>query len=682
MNEMFQELIQAILSIQEKQHRNKFNSAGSILKRNNNITGNRLNDAFLVCLCGKTHPCYMDALGFLNKMREDKTWKDYAKFYSDAIKRITDEIKSVLENSPVSRKNLRIAHDHFKGPSNTAWNKISQAHLWSFFFPEGAKKASADEYIKVVRKKRAIKIIKPNPEPILSPALEILFTSNILITLPSGGKGIRLPSDLKKKVDKISRRPQDYYYDHPVPIDTDFIEHEAIHGLKELDNSIEFEKRSGGIPENQRITVVLSLSATHKGLDIASASYIRMLLSQNLKLANINLYLFTEQDTERLIKKVLFPASGMMVNPDQIKSISDVFGVSGEYGRHYSFLKAIAAFWQVVADHKIKAVFKIDLDQVFPQDKLIKITHKSAFEHLMNPLWGGFAIDNLGHRIDLGMMAGSLVDKKDIDKSPFTPDAEIPLKIPSGPAMVFFSQYLRAISTHAEMHGNNRRTTQRFHILGGMNGIMVKSLFKYRPFTPTFINRAEDQAYLMSVLYKGRGAWLRCVNIDGFIMRHDKDVIAGKASNDSEAGREVSDLLRIIQFTQYAKALPFNVKSIKELLDPFTGCFITPIPWTLMLLKFSLQISESFGSGNKKGFEKALLYQSIGVKRLSAVMHDSRFKEGRIRSTYLLEKKAWDRYYDMLGQIEKRISSGDRLSMTLKEKAVKIISHCRVNNDA
>ncbi len=66
-----------------------------------------------------------------------------------------------------------------------------------------------------------------------------------------------------------------------------------------------------------------------------------------------------------------------------------MFGVDGEYGRHYSFLKAIAAFWQVLIDPSKRGTFKIDLDQVFPEEELKKETGKCAFEHFRNPLWGG-----------------------------------------------------------------------------------------------------------------------------------------------------------------------------------------------------------------------------------------------------------------------------------------------------
>lgn len=51
-------------------------------------------------------------------------------------------------------------------------------------------------------------------------------------------------------------------------------------------------------------------------------------------------------------------------------SLKEVFGVDGEYGRHYSFLKAIAPLWQIIADRRKIGTFKIDLDQVFPENEL------------------------------------------------------------------------------------------------------------------------------------------------------------------------------------------------------------------------------------------------------------------------------------------------------------------------
>ena len=73
----------------------------------------------------------------------------------------------------------------------------------------------------------------------------------------------------------------------------------------------------------------------------------------------------------------------------------EVFGVDGAYGRHYTFLKAIAALWQVLIDPGVRGTFKIDLDQVFPQDgprgRDRPLPHSSISRR---PLWGGRGVDS------------------------------------------------------------------------------------------------------------------------------------------------------------------------------------------------------------------------------------------------------------------------------------------------
>ena len=111
---------------------------------------------------------------------------------------------------------------------------------------------------------------------------------------------------------------------------------------------------------------------------------------------------------------------------DDAADLISVLGVDGCYGRHYSFLKAIAALWNVLIDPEIKATFKIDLDQVFPQTELIEQTGASAFEHFQTPLWGATGRDAEGQPIELGMIAGALVNQQDIQRGVFTPDVTFP----------------------------------------------------------------------------------------------------------------------------------------------------------------------------------------------------------------------------------------------------------------
>ena len=58
---------------------------------------------------------------------------------------------------------------------------------------------------------------------------------------------------------------------------------------------------------------------------------------------HLDVYVFSEAATDRLIDEVLAPAVAQYLPGHDIEPLRRVFGVDGEYGRHYSFLKAIAA---------------------------------------------------------------------------------------------------------------------------------------------------------------------------------------------------------------------------------------------------------------------------------------------------------------------------------------------------
>ncbi|MFH1082877.1 MAG: hypothetical protein V1751_05755, partial [Pseudomonadota bacterium] len=246
---------------------------------------------------------------------------------------------------------------------------------------------------------------------------------------------------------------------------------------------------------------------------------------------------------------------------------------------------------------RIQGTFKIDLDQVFPQDKLLRETGSSALEHLKTPLWGAEGIGRDGTMVELGMIAGALVNEKDIESSLFTPDVSFPVEEIQGDEWIFFSPLPQSISTEAEMMTRYPHESlygwgnciHRIHVTGGTCGILVDSLKRHRPFTPSFIGRAEDQAYLLSVLFNESGGSLRYVHKEGLIMRHDKEAFAGEAIESAHIGKLIGDYARILLFSQYAGVLSWPVKRIKELLDPFTGCFISHIPITVVYLRLALR---------------------------------------------------------------------------------------------
>jgi hypothetical protein len=531
--------------------------------------------------------------------------------------------------------------------------------LWRVFFPEAlVSDGDHEAAIEALRSRRVVRLEKLNADPLASVPDELLFTSNVMLTLPAAGTdpaSLDLPDGMAERLDTVAREEQRYFYDHPIPIGTAPDANELLYGLTGLAQALEWEKKHGHIAGNARLTVVLSVSVTHAGLKELALDYMRHELGKTSALGDLDVYAFTEDDTDD-IARLLGPAS----------RIRTVFGVDGPYGRHYSFLKAIAALWHVAVDGAIRATFKIDLDQVFPQPELRKESGRSAFEHFTTPLWGAAGRDTEGRQVELGMIAGALVNEADIANSLFTPDIPWPRENPSGEDLLFFKQLPMAISTRAEMmtryngaivHGGpsdgalldgHDACLTRVHVTGGTNGILVDHLRRYRPFTPGFIGRAEDQAYLVSVLFRDREPLLRYLHADGLIMRHDKHAFAGQAIAAAKDGTYVGDLVRTLYFSWYAQAALGSIDRVKRVLDPFTGCFITRTPHTNVTLRLLLHLL-GIVAGGESARAGALL-------RLAAEQLSSRggnlLGRDEVGSRYREERECWHEYYDAVDRVE------------------------------
>ncbi|MBW1739270.1 MAG: hypothetical protein JRJ69_17520, partial [Deltaproteobacteria bacterium] len=427
---------------------------------------------------------------------------------------------------------------------------------------------------------------------------------------------------------------------------------------------------------------VLSVSVTHRGIRNLAKSYLEELFFHSESLKNIDVYVFTEIDTQQIIDEILAPAAMHYLRHNDAKEFLSIFGVDGEYGRHYSFLKAIAAFWSVFIRPEIKATFKIDLDQVFPQKELVEQTGNSAFEHLKTPLWGAHCMDSNGQPLELGMIAGALVNQQDIGKSLFTPDVPFPGPPLSPDEYIFFSTLPQALSTEAEMmtrYSNNklngkRTCIQRIHVTGGTTGILIDSLRRHRPFTPSFIGRAEDQAYILSVLTNS-GTKLGYAHKDGLIMRHDKEVFAREGIQASYINKIIGDYIRILYFSAYAKALTNDVAKLKDAIDPFTGCFISKIPVSVTYLRFGLKAASFFAAGEK---EHGLEFIKIGAKRITSALDFAHGENSMLKERYEKERLGWNLYYDILSAVGNALKDNDSFAMELRKKAQSIIYQCYV----
>ncbi len=642
-----------------------------------------VNAAFLAALCGPQHPSHERALNLLSRACRDPDWGDAARLYLRGL----DLIQSELRERRARDRGFagRLADlDRLLSSSRARDPRAVAEGMWAVFCPEAAGiLGNESRRVRELRERRRVTITRASDSPVLDPGRELLFTSNVLLTVPPGGSPAfmeRLSPELRAKVEPVLEEPQQYWYDHPVPVGVEPGGNEILYGLRGLDRAMAFEKARGTLAADSRPVCILSVSVTHAGLQRAAKDYIRGEIRRDKGFRNLRAFAFTEPDARRLVSEVLAPAASEYLGSSGPAEAMRVLGVDGEYGRHYSFLKAIAALWQVLADPGVKAAFKIDLDQVFPQEALVKETGASGLEHLCAPLWGACGLDRQGRRLDLDMMAGALVNSEDAGKLLFTPDVAFPQGPATADELFFFSRLPQALSTEAEMTarygpgGPDGRGSclERIHVTGGTTGIRVDGLRRHRPFTPSFMGRAEDQAYIIGSM-AGTGPRPAYLHRPGLIMRHDKEEFAAEAVRSARISKMIGDHVRILLFSAYARALEGGEGNLKQALSPFTGAFISEIPNTVALLRYALRALRFFDSG---GETEGAAFVREGAGRIRRAFEFTGGDPSPLARTYGLEREGWDLYYDTLSALEKAIRRGERTALALREKARRIIEQC------
>ncbi len=648
-----------------------------------------INASFLIALAGEAHPLYEEALDYLETMRYHLRWGEAARFYWRGLKLAASELHRACEEDAGFRAALLEASAWADEGGDPTGRAAGVEKLRQVFFPEGLGICQArEEKIKELREKRKIEITGLNPEPVSDPAREVLFTSNVLLTVPldpEGIDGLSLPDGLGEKLKAAAAEEQKYWYDHPIPVGIAAGNNEALYGLRGLDEAVEFEKARGSIPSEARVTCILSVSVTHDGLKAIAGEYLEEEIKKSGEIRHLDLYALTGADAARLVEEVLIPSTERYGLGAEGARLRETIGVDGEYGRHYTFLRAVAALWQVLMDPGMKGTFKIDLDQVFPQKELVEEGGASAFEHLKSPLWGARGADSRGREVSLGMIAGALVNERDISEGIFTPDVCFPPEEVRGEGVVFMSRLPQALSTEAEITarydagGLDGKTAciERVHVTGGTTGILIESLRRHRPFTPSFIGRAEDQAYILSVLFQGERN-LRYAHIPGLIMRHDKEDLAGEAVAAARVGKTIGDYARILWFSCYARALPWPLEEIKDVIDPFTGCFVSRIPFAVVYLRLALRTASLFADESEGKEEEAVEFLTMGTRRLGEIIEYLDAVPNPLIEEYQNEKRAWDAYYDVLDRLEQGIGEGEEFALGMRERAREILEGCGI----
>ncbi|MFO7693730.1 MAG: hypothetical protein R6V57_11650 [Vicinamibacterales bacterium] len=645
----------------------------------------KLNAAWLVMLAGNGSPEWEEAQRFVSALASSPEWGAHATFCLDAVRRVSVELDGRCRQDAAFAAACERAGADLAGG---AAGRDAAEMIWPVLFPEAAG-IRGDEVRRVseLRGRRTVAVRQANPLPIRDPAREVLFTSNVLLTTPLADADLSsFDAGFQDRVACAAAERQVYWYDHPIPVGVSAESNEILYGLRHLDEAVGAERRRSPVAAGP-LTCVLSVSVTHRGLHVVGKPYLEQVLAAAPPLDNLRVFAFTEDDCQAIVRRVLLPAAERRRPSGDAEGLLSVFGVDGRYGRHYSFLKAIAALWNVLVDPGVRATFKIDLDQVFPQPELVAQTGASAFEHLTTPLWGAVGEDADGELVQLGLIAGALVNHRDIGRGLFTPDVTFPSGVLAPDECVFFSRLPQALSTEAEMMTRyvpggvpDGRTAclQRIHVTGGTNGILVDSLRRFRPFTPGFIGRAEDQAYLLSAL-DAPGGRLGYLHAAGLIMRHDKERFAQEAMALAKAGKEVGDDVRILLFSAYARALGPGVDGVKAIADPFTGCFVSRLPATVALLRFALRVASLTAQGRHAA---AAELSRVGVPQLREALEFTGGEPSRLHRAYERERLGWQLFYDSLADIERGLGVHEAWAGSARDAARRIVAGCRVGGRA
>ena len=509
--------------------------------------------------------------------------------------------------------------------------------FWALFSPHLAgMRAAWDQRVGEIRRARAVQVIHP-AEPVDPRCL--LFTANALIGPAPGAEA----------------GPPDWWYDHPVPMGTPAGESEVVHGLIGLEQAMAFERDRGTI--SRPVTVIVSVSPTHSSLVGAATADVRRAIAECGPLPNLDVFVLDEPTVRTLVDDILAPAIGVD------GSAMGCIGLMGPYGRHFSLLKAIAALWQAAVDPTIQATFKIDLDQVFPQDQLVATFGRSALELMTHPAWGAVAVDADGANIELGTAAGALVNAVDIHRGLLIPDVDPDLALTPAD-LVFCKRVPQALSTEAEMmDAGDDGTRQRIHVTGGTSGIRIDALRRSWPFTPSFVGRAEDQAYQLAT-FDEPVPGLRTVHLPGLVMRHDAGTIARASAERSAVRTEVGDLERFLVFSAYADRLGMEATR----LLPFTGAYVTPHPAVMALLRLGARVVELAASGHE---QEARDLFDIGMERLDDVARFVAGSPSELAHQVEREQSAWIHFSEAVAYTERHNDIAEAVRGTL--------SRCRVD---
>ena len=175
---------------------------------------------------------------------------------------------------------------------------------------------------------------------------------------------------------------------------------------------------------------------------------------------------------------------------------------------------------------------------------------------------------------------------------------------------------------------------------------------------------------------------LRYVHSPGLIMRHDKEAFASLAVEAARVGRFVGDLVRTLYFSHYVKTLPWSDNQVKETIDPFTGCFASHIPTTLVALRLTLHVGELLADGDEDAQAEALDLMEMAADRLDPLIRRLTEAPLVLADELAEQRAAWNLFYDLLDALENALAEGDPKAQALRDATVRVVQASEISPGA
>ena len=209
--------------------------------------------SFIMFLAGSTVPGSDLAARYLQEARLPA-----AEFLREGIGFIVQEVEERYNGDGEFRRSFDLLYGYVVSPEARPGSPEAAGRTAAVFFPEGLIEGGVTAAVERLRERRSVNITSLNPVPIDSPGRQVLFASNILLTVPRQETidAMDCSAEMKRALACAAEEEQAYWYDHPVPVGAAPEENEALYGLGNLAEALAFEESAGNKEPGRNIDLV------------------------------------------------------------------------------------------------------------------------------------------------------------------------------------------------------------------------------------------------------------------------------------------------------------------------------------------------------------------------------------------------------------------------------------------